>query len=161
MQQEHGQQRDATEIKNKLKSRYGVESFADVPRSAILERSTEIPVDVTVDWLDSNYNVKEIAYIADMQLDFLEYQAGMIDEPEGIKWDDPDDGSNIMSSEELAELAVRVGQVEDKVRRIKSSKDTYSNRAESNQNKVDELEEELAEIEGAGRLYHLKRLVFG
>lgn len=154
-------QQNADEIKSTLKSRYDAESIGDVPRSEIFTRVHERPTEIAVEWLKENYNVKEIAYIADEQLDFLEHQAGIIDRPEGIKWDDPEEGSNIMSSDELAELAVRLGQAEDKVRRIKSNRDTYSHRAESRQNKVERLEKELADYKNAGRLHHLKRLVLG
>ena len=153
--------KDADEIKADLKSTYGVDTLGDVPRSAIMTRVHDMPVELQVEWLTANYNVKEIAYFADRELDFVEYQAGMRDSPEGIKYDDPEEGSNIMSSEELAELATRLGQVEDKVRRIKNNRDRYSNKFEQTEAELERKQEELAEYKNAGRLHHLKRLVLG
>lgn len=153
--------KDADEIKKDLKTTYGADTLGDVPRSAVMTDFREMPVELQVDWLNANYNVKEIAYIADKQLDFLEYQAGLIGRPEGIKFDNPDEGSNIMSSEELGELAVRLGQAEDKVRRIKNNRDRYSNKFEQTEAELERKQEELAEYKNAGRLHHLKRLVLG
>lgn len=145
---------DADEQVELLKQHYDTENLGDVPRAEVLAAGA-YPLEVKKRWYADRYNVLEVAYIADAQLDFLEWQAGMMDErPDGIKYDDPEEGSNILSTMEMAELAIRLDEIEDKVRRINQSRDRYKRKYERAEANVDRLKNK-------GRLYHLKRLILG
>lgn len=143
-----------------LKKNYDVENLEDVPHAEVFAEGA-YSAELRQRWLDSSFNIKQLVGIAFEELEFLEYQAGVIDDTEGIDMDDPTEVNNVLSSEEVTDLIVRFADLEHKFRHVKNARDRYSHKKEHLEKKVGRLEDELEDYRQAGRLHHLKRLVLG